>query len=112
MAFNPGTLPERAFTALTEQQDYTAGEQNTFTATPETHPPSPAGLQWHILAHLGTTWGKADGPQLSDAEMIAYIKDVNAAGGVVSMDVQITNGNVYGPHLRQLVAIGTAVRQP
>ena len=44
--------------------------------------------------------------------MIAYIKDVNAKGGVVSMDVQVTNGNVYGPHLRQLVAIGNAVRQP
>ena len=110
LAFNPGTNLGKAFSRLTAEQDYTAGEQNSFTVLPAQYP-APEGMTWQILAHLGTSWAKADGPQHSDAEMIEYIRTVNAAGGVVSMDVHVENdGTVYLPHLAQLKAIAAALR--
>jgi len=109
LAFNPGTDLTKAFTALTAQQDYTAGEQNRFEVTPRSHP-APEGVQWHMLCHLGSRWAKADGPQLDNSAMIAYVRQVNEQGGVVSIEVNVANdGTVYGPHLDQLRAIGAAI---
>ncbi len=110
LAFNPGADIKTCFTRLTGQQDYTAGEQNTFEATPAQHPAA-EGLQWQLLCHLSSGWGTADAPQKSDAAMIDYIRTVNTQGGVVSMDVHVADdGTVYGPHLAQLTAIGQALR--
>ncbi len=110
LAFNPGTRFDKAFSRLTREQDYTAGEQNSFTVLPEQYP-APEGMVWHILAHLGTTWAKADGPQHADQAMIDYIRTVNAQGGVVSIEVAIdANGIVYDPHFSQLTAIAKALR--
>jgi|GEM_PF-1793695 len=110
LAFNPGTDNSKAFTALCEEQDYTAGEQNEWTATPQQFP-APKGLQWQVLSFLGTNWGKADGPKKSDAEMIAYIRTVNAQGGVVTMDVEVSaEGKVYPPAMKQLAALKRALR--
>lgn len=111
LAFNPGADIKHAFTKLTDQQDYTAGEQNEFGATPRSHP-APAGLQWHILSYLGTSWAKADGPRRDDVWMIDYIRKVNQQGGVVTIDVNVaSDGTIYEPHLRQLMAIRKAVRR-
>jgi hypothetical protein len=110
LAFNPGTNLRKAFSRLTKEQDYTAGEQNSFTVTPAQYP-APEGMVWHVLAHVGSHWGKADGPQHSDEHMIDYIHTVNAQGGVVSIEVAIGDkGAVYPPHQRQLEAIAGAVR--
>ncbi|HLB73288.1 MAG TPA: alpha-L-fucosidase [Sedimentisphaerales bacterium] len=110
LAFNPGAETRHAFTRLTEQQDYTAGEQNKFAATPESNP-APEGMQWHILSFLGANWARNDGPTNSDQYMIDYIKTVNAQGGVVTIDVNISyDGKIYEPHLRQLLEIGKAIR--
>jgi hypothetical protein len=110
LAFNPGTDLTKAFSRLTAEQDYTAGEQNSFTALPAQYP-APDGMVWHILAHLGTFWAKADGPQHSDDAMIAYVRAVHEAGGVVSIEVNVdTDGAVFAPHLAQLKAIAHAVR--
>jgi len=106
LAFNPGTRIDKAFTALTDQQDYTAGEQNKFRVTPKTNP-APTELQWHILSFLGTRWAGKDGPTNSNKYMIEYVRKVNELGGVVSIDVNVSgNGTIYEPHLRQLIAIG------
>ncbi len=110
LAFNPGADIRRAFTRLTPQQDYAAGEQNSFEATPTRNPAAP-GLTWHVLGYLGTSWAKADGPRYSDAAMIDYVRMVNKQGGAVTIDVHVDpDGTVYPPHLRQLQAIGNAVR--
>ena len=109
LAFNPGTRIDKAFTALTGQQDYTAGEQNKFQVTPETNP-APNSLQWHILSFLGTRWAAKDGPTNSDEYMVDYVSKANALGGVVSIDVNISgDGTIYPPHLRQLIAIGKEI---
>lgn len=111
LAFNPG-VNDKAFQRLTAQQDYSAGEQNEFGATPEMNP-APAGLQWHILCYLGTWWSKPDGPRRPDAWMIDYIRTVNNQGGAVTMDVSVDgNGAVYGPQQQQLEAIAAALRKP
>lgn len=110
LAFNPGTALPRAFKPLCGQQDYTAGEQNEWTATPEAFP-APDGVQWQVLSFLGSGWAQANGPQKSDAAMIDYIKTVNAQGGVVTMDVHVSSdGHVFPAHLAQLIAIRHAIR--
>lgn len=110
LAFNPGTDLPRAFHALCGQQDYTAGEQNEWTATPRTFP-APPGVQWQVLSFLGSGWAQANGPHLSDAAMIAYIQTVNAQGGAVTMDVHVSSkGEVFPVHLAQLAAIRKAIR--
>jgi len=110
LAFNPGADIGHAFNRLTDQQDYTAGEQNKFGATPKSNP-APERMQWHILSFLGTYWARKDGPTNSDQYMIDYVKTVNAQGGVVTIDVHVSyDGTIYGPHLSQLIEIGRSIR--
>ena len=109
LAFNPGTDPGPAFSALCDAQDYTAGEQNEWTATPAQYLPPP-GVQWQVLSFLGSDWGAADGPRVSDAALIAYVRDVNRQGGVVTMDVAVRQGLLYSPHLWQLLVLRDALR--
>jgi hypothetical protein len=109
LAFNPGTRIDKAFSSLTDQQDYTAGEQNKFQVTPQTNP-APKDLQWHILSFLGTRWAAKDGPTNSDNYMIDYVHKINTLGGVVTIDVNVSaDGTIYEPHLRQLIAIGKEI---
>lgn len=112
LAFNPGTKLPNAFQPLTEQQDYTAGEQNNLGATPQTNP-SPKGVQWHLLTYLGSTWSKAKpegDTRFTDKEIIDAIRKINEQGGVVTLDVAHTNGRINPGHLRQLIAIKQALR--
>ena len=97
---------------MTDQEDYTAGEQNNLQATPKKNP-SPAGVQWHMLTYLGAGWGKAKPsgpPRFSDQELIECIRTVNAQGGVVTLDVPHACGKVNPACLQQLIAIRRAIR--
>jgi hypothetical protein len=110
LAFNPGADIGHAFNRLTDQQDYTAGEQNKFAATPKSNP-APEGMQWHILSFLGTNWARKDGPTNNDQYMIDYVKTVHDQGGVVTIDVNVSHdGTIYGPHLNQLIKIRRSIR--
>jgi hypothetical protein len=112
LAFNPGTKLTRAFHAMTDQEDYTAGEQNQLKATPQKNP-SPKGVQWHVLTYLGSGWGKANPAsptRFSDKEIIEYIRTVNQQGGAVTLDVAHACGKVNPGHLKQLIAIKRAIR--
>jgi hypothetical protein len=110
LAFNKGTSIENAFGALTDEQDYTAGERNGFDLVPE-DAPAPLGLQWHLLAYMGANWGQKGGPTKSDAWMIDYVRRINEQGGVVSIDVHVNQGRMDESHYRQLLAIGNALRE-
>jgi hypothetical protein len=88
-----------------------AGEQNKFQVTPETNP-APNGVQWHILSFLGTRWAAKDGPTNSDQYVIDYVRKVNSLGGTVSIDANVSaDGTFYEPHLKQLIAIGKAIKR-
>jgi len=109
LAFNNGADIDRAFKIFSDAQDYTAGEQTRFGATPEYYPPYPA-KQWHILSFLGNSWNNPSGPNYTDEWLIAYIQNVNRQGGIVSIDVNLSkDGRIYEPHARQLQAVGRAL---
>lgn len=110
LAFNPGTDLRKAFTALCAEQDYTAGEQNDWKATPSKYPATD-GVQWQVLTFLGTSWASADGPKQTDDELIAAVKEIVSQGGAVTMDVHVDmDGKIYPPALAQLQALRKAVR--
>jgi hypothetical protein len=111
LAFNNGAEFEKAFKIFSDAQDYMAGEQGRFGATPEFYPPYPKKV-WHILSYLGYWWGQATGPNYTDAWLIDYVKKVNRQGGVVSIDVNVsTSGVIYPPHLQQLIALGKGLEK-
>jgi hypothetical protein len=69
-------------------------------------------LQWHILSFLGTRWAGKDGPTNNDEYMVDYVRKVNSLGGTVSIDVNVSSdGTIYPPHLRQLIAIGKEINR-
>jgi hypothetical protein len=109
LAFNRGVRVEEAFIRQSAQQDYTAGEQSEFVQRPAANP-APEGMVWHVLSHLGSSWGKADGPRESNGYMAGYVRSIRDAGGVVSIDANVSrDGRIYQPHLEQLAAIGKAM---
>jgi hypothetical protein len=65
---------------------------------------------WHLLGYMGKDWGQPGGPTKTDDWMIDYVRRINAAGGVVTMDVHVEKGHVHDPHLKQLIAIRRALR--
>ena len=90
LAFNPGVK----MAAYSAHEDYMAGEQNTFSEIPPTgrffH-----GEQWHILSFLGTSegnigagWGQP-GVCKTKEDLAYYVYEVNALGGVVSIDTML-----------------------
>ena len=128
LAFNPGLNWRRgqprvretiAFRRLSGEQDYTAGEQENWGATPK-QDPCPDGVQWHGFSYLGSNWGQTDGPKLSDEEMAAYVKKVNAEGGALTIDVGLNRhvddaGRkhvICKSHLEQLKALARGLGRP
>lgn len=73
-------------------EEYTSGEFNELEFVPDSRFVS--GLQSHILAPLGTTWGQKDA-RYDNEYMKNYIKTVNDAGGVVTVDVGVCADGSY-----------------
>jgi hypothetical protein len=84
IAMNNGVLPK--VTAYTRHEDFTTGEENTFTDVPLSRWIN--GEQWHILSYLGNGWG-GPGLQINRKQLIDYIHTVNVNGGVVTIDVML-----------------------
>ena len=83
LAFNPGVDP--VVQAYSDCDDFTAGEQNSFTSLPESGR-FLRGAQWHILTFLGNEWGAA-GTKLTKDELARYVWTANQLGGVVTIDL-------------------------
>jgi hypothetical protein len=111
LAFNPGTRLDRAFKPMNAYQDYTAGEQRVWGATPQSHP-APRGIQWHLMTYLGTQWTKGDGPRFSNDVLIENVKRINDQGGIVTLDASIhSHGVITATHFAQLKALGQALER-
>jgi hypothetical protein len=67
-------------------------------------------MVWHVLSNLGSSWGGADGPRETDGYTTGYVRSIGDAGGVVSIDVDISpDGRISSPHVEQLTALGKAM---
>lgn len=93
VAFNGGVMDYTR--KYYENADYTAGEFNDLFYIPPKRF-TDDGAQNHILAPLGSTWGKPD--VMHDNEyMRKYISDVNKNGGVVTVDISIRHDGSFEP---------------
>jgi len=122
VAFNPG-VGDGTWKSFTTLQDYTAGEcpdciraTGSGGCTPVTCPPrdlqgNPVEMQWHAATYLGSKWGTQSPLRFTDRTVIDYVKLVNSQGGVVLLDPAFyPGGELYEPHLAQLVALREAVK--
>ena len=91
-------------------QDYLAGEERdlrTGYCPGRWH----NGAQWHELGFLGKDWGTGE-PSCSAAQLTKYLKtEVNANGGVLTMDVRLDGSHIYASHLSILKAVKAGFRQ-
>ncbi len=101
IALNPGV--EDRVRAYSRHEDYTTGEQNSFSDLPLSR--FVDGEQWHILSYLGTNWAQP-GTVKSKREMIDYVHACTAMGGVVSIDVVLyRNGDLDRSQLEVLKSL-------
>jgi hypothetical protein len=97
-------------------EDFTCGEFNDFLFVPKSR--FIDGAQAHILAPLGiapdgSEWGSwcKPGCKRSKEHMLDYVKRVNAAGGVVTIDVAIYRDGSFDPaQVEVLGCIGESIR--
>lgn len=98
LAFNCGT--KEPFAALTDEQDYTAGEvADKFPVSYLWRPLSREmnGLQLQVLTFLGECWGMGEAPRCPREFVAGYTQHVNSKGGVVTWDVPIGADGVIAP---------------
>lgn len=118
VAFNPGV--KVPVIAHTPAEDYTAGEVNldqvaaAIRACPGRWIEHEGRrVQFQILSFLGKTWCGGDRPQKPDAEIVGFVRDLMAKGGVLTWDVPIQkSGLIPEPFVEQLRAIGRARTKP
>ena len=103
---NPNTLVAlndgvHKFGANFYKEDFTCGEQNTFSYIPEGR--FYGNAQTHILAPLGNvdtgigaSWGSF-GLNATKEHIVDYVEKVHAAGGVVSFDIGVYRDGSYDP---------------
>ena len=90
VSFNRGVTPylKRGYS----EEQFTAGEFNEFEFIPEGR--FTDGLQNHVFAPIGSTWGKEDA-RYTREYMRDYIRKVNAQGAVVTVNVKVyTDGSM------------------
>ena len=112
VAFCPGPVRGevdecRNLIAPTEHDDYLAGEVDDLFPICKGRWVSARGaagakIQWHALSYLGSWWGQGQ-PRFLAEFVVSYTKASNAAGGVVTWDVPISdNGTIPQAFLDQL----------
>jgi hypothetical protein len=101
VALNPGVDPH--VQAYSRHEDYTTGEQNSFTDLPLGR--FVGREQWHLLSYLGSDWGRP-GTARSKQELVDYVHACTALGGVVSIDVVLyRDGDLDRSQLEVLKAL-------
>lgn len=106
VAFNNGVKPE--LQKWFRDEEFVCGEYNDFAHIPKAR--FIDGAQAHILAPLGVSpdgsewngWGKA-GCKRDAAYMCDYVRKVNAAGGVVTIDIVIYADGSFDPKQIELL---------
>jgi hypothetical protein len=69
------------------------------------------GKQWHLVSYIGGPRWAQPGVRKPTPEMINYIKKVNNAGGVVTMEMTLyRDGSLNKEQLSQLISIRKAIK--
>lgn len=90
-------------------EDYTTGEQNSFTDLPSTR--FVDSEQWHILSFLGSNWAQP-GVCMTKQQLADYVYSCNYAGGVVSIDVLLyRDGGIDRSQLELLKSLRPALKE-
>jgi len=93
----------------TTNDDFTTGEQDNFSEIPDSRWRD--GVQWHVLSCLGPGWA-APGLKYSADQLVDYVSAVNAAGGVVTIDVALfRDGSIDAQQLATLKAMGDGLKK-
>ncbi|MEA2736290.1 MAG: hypothetical protein QOE14_2741 [Humisphaera sp.] len=113
VAFNPGVF--FPIFSMSAEEDYTAGEINdverTLIKTNRLHDGQMDGSQLHMLSYLGKTWGRGDGPRLSNERATAITQDFINHRGVVTWDTPVQrNGTIAEPFMQQLRVLSRDVK--
>jgi hypothetical protein len=92
----------------TDCDDFTTGEVNAFTDIPDERWRD--GKQFHVLSYLGGDWGQP-GCRYDLAFLADYVSQVNAAGGVVTIDLALfRDGSLDPRQVRLLSQLGPAAQ--
>ena len=93
----------------TRSDDFTTGEQNSFSEIPDSRWRD--GVQWHVLSYLGPEWAMP-GLKYSADDLIDYVRVVNAAGGVVTIDVALfRDGSIDAKQLATLRVMSDGLKK-
>jgi hypothetical protein len=96
--------------STTDHDDFTTGEVNAFTDIPDGRWRD--GKQFHVLSFLGPAWGKP-GVRYNTDYLTHYVRDVNDAGGVVTIDVALfRDGSIDAQQLVALQAMSAGLKKP
>jgi hypothetical protein len=110
IAVNPSS---GKYTALSEEQNFLAGEDENFHKYPRQRFIQHRGknIQWHIISFLGDTWGAVGNKRYDGEQIVSYVKHVTDLGGVVTIDAAINpTGRINPIHLEQFKKIKRVVR--
>jgi hypothetical protein len=108
IALNNPTL--KTANSSSDHDDFTTGEVNDFTDIPDSRWRD--GKQFHVLSYLGDQW--CGFGCRYDLEFLSnYVSKVNAAGGVVSIDVGLyRDGSIAPDQLALLKQLRPALKTP
>lgn len=115
ICFNGGIQRSDTVDPLSEEEDYTAGEMNSYLYTPFGHHriredmlQGRAGqAQLHLLNFLGKNWGQGDAPRFPEPLATAWTDYILHGGGAVTWDVPTNEkGEIPQPFIQLLQKIG------
>lgn len=111
ICFNGGIMRADVGAVLSEEEDFTAGELNSYLYIPfghhrmreDTRDGRVAQAQLHLLNFLGKNWGQGDAPRLPEDLTLAWTRYILQNGGAVTWDVPTSaQGKVPQPFVDML----------
>jgi Alpha-L-fucosidase len=102
------------FEALSQGQDYMAGEENVFHRYPSPNQVlqfKGKNQTWHVASFLGSNWGALSAAQYRPEQLASYIQNVSDRAGVVTVDLAIrADGSIFPAHLETMAQVKSYVR--
>ena len=109
LAFNHGIQRMDSPFVLSEEEDYSPGELNSFLFTPFGRKKVPEDManglightQFHLLNFLGTSWGGGETPRLPDELSVSWTKYILENNGAVTWDIPTSTTGIIPEKILQ-----------